>query len=27
VNGQSRYASSVQIEGLDNNQRTGLLTC
>ncbi len=26
VNGQSRYASSVQIEGLDNNQRTGLLT-
>ena len=26
MNGQSRYASSVQIEGLDNNQRTGLLT-
>ncbi len=26
VNGQSRMANNVQIEGLDNNQRTGLLT-
>ena len=26
VNGQSRLANNVQIEGLDNNQRTGLLT-
>jgi hypothetical protein len=26
VNGQSRLANNVQIEGLDNNHRTGLLT-
>jgi hypothetical protein len=26
VNGQGRYANNVQIEGVDNNQRTGLLT-
>jgi hypothetical protein len=26
VNGQSRLANNVQIEGVDNNQRTGLLT-
>jgi hypothetical protein len=26
VNGQSRLANNVQIEGIDNNQRTGLLT-
>jgi hypothetical protein len=26
INGQSRLASNVQIEGIDNNQRTGLLT-
>ena len=26
VNGQSRYANSVQIEGIDNNHKTGLLT-
>ena len=26
VNGQSRMGNNVQIEGLDNNQRTGLLT-
>ena len=26
VNGQSRLANNVLIEGLDNNQRTGLLT-
>jgi hypothetical protein len=25
VNGQSRYANNVQIEGIDNNHRTGLL--
>ena len=26
VNGQSRLANNVQLEGVDNNQRTGLLT-
>src|SRR5215471_13577158 len=26
VNGQSRYANNVQIEGIDDNHRTGLLT-
>src|SRR5262249_29723205 len=26
VNGQSRYANNVQIEGIDNNHRTGLLS-
>ena len=26
VNGQGRYANNVQIEGVDNNHRTGLLT-
>jgi hypothetical protein len=26
VNGQSRHANNVQIEGLDDNQKTGLLT-
>jgi hypothetical protein len=26
INGQSRLANNVQIEGIDNNQRTGLLT-
>src|SRR5438093_1627370 len=26
VNGQSRYGNNVQIEGVDNNHRTGLLT-
>ncbi len=26
VNGQSRLANNVQLEGIDNNQRTGLLT-
>src|SRR6266508_3047885 len=26
VNGQSRLANNVQIEGIDNNHRTGLLT-
>jgi len=26
VNGQGRYANNVQIEGVDNNQRTGLLS-
>jgi hypothetical protein len=26
VNGQSRMANNVQLEGVDNNQRTGLLT-
>ena len=26
INGQGRYANNVQIEGVDNNQRTGLLT-
>src|SRR5262249_38942391 len=25
VNGQSRYANNVQLEGIDNNHRTGLL--
>ncbi len=26
VNGQSRYSNNVQLEGIDNNHRTGLLT-
>lgn len=26
VNGQSRYGNNVQLEGIDNNHRTGLLT-
>ncbi len=26
VNGQGRYANNVQLEGIDNNHRTGLLT-
>ena len=26
VNGQSRFANNVQLEGIDNNHRTGLLT-